>query len=83
MLQSWLLSPFRIHRYCVVPELEINELRRVLNQASTLFDVAITLAAPDEDLEKRLRGIAQELKDEQSYLDGLARLRFPQAGRAY
>jgi hypothetical protein len=66
-----------------MPELEINELRRVLNQTAALLDTAMTLAAADEDLQKRLRGIARELKDEQSYLDGLARLRFPPAGRPY
>ena len=66
-----------------MPELEINELRRVLNQTATLLDVGVTLAGADEDLQKRLRAIREQLRDEQDYLAGLARLRFPSAGQAY
>jgi len=56
-------------------KLDVNELRRVLNQVATLLDTAMALSAVDEDLEKRLRAIREQLRDEQNYLDGLARLR--------
>jgi len=63
--------------------LEINELRRVLNQAYTLLDAAMTGAAADADLQERLKDIRERLRDEQDYLAGLSRMRLPAAGRAY
>ena len=66
-----------------MPELQINELRRVLNQANALLDAAMALAAADEELRGRLKHIRERVRDEQSYLAGLSRLRFPADGRAY
>lgn len=63
-------------------KLEINELRRLLNQVDTLLDAAMKLPVADEDLQKRLKAIRERVYDEQDYLAGLSRLRFPQAGRA-
>jgi len=60
-------------------KLEINELRRVLNQTSTLLDAAVA----DADLEERLKEIRERVRDEQDYLAGLSRLRLSAAGKAY
>jgi hypothetical protein len=64
---------------------EINELRRLLNQTGTLVEAAMSLAAADEGLHKRLRGIRERVRDEQASLDErLSQLPYlPAAARAY
>jgi hypothetical protein len=59
-------------------KLNENELRRVLNQVTALLDASMALAGADEDLQKRLRGIRERVRDEELRLP-----RLPAAGRAY
>jgi len=44
-------------------KLEINELRRVLNQTSTLLDAAVAGAEADADLEERLKEVRERVRD--------------------
>ena len=64
---------------------QIQELRRVLNQTSTLLEAATGLASADEGPQKRLRDLRGRLRNEQSSLDErLSEMpRLPAASRAY